>query len=121
MDQYGNITYVNPGEGVTHIYSSQTLTTDSAFCHNVIVHRDATWTVTSDIHFHHGAKLIVHDGGIVNIDGGSIIFADMNLANGSRLNLMNGGKVIPPKNASFSVPHGASLQIDNGTIIRREQ
>ncbi len=121
MDQYGNIVPVNPsGDGVTHIYSTQTITADTVFCHNVIVHRDATLTMTSNVYFHHGAKLIVHDGGTVNIDGCNVIFADMDLANGGRLNITNGGKVIPFKNNPFTVPLDASLQIDRGTIMRRD-
>ena len=121
MDQYGNIVPVNPSsDGVTHIYSTQTITADTVFCHNVIIHRDATLTVTDNVYFHHGAKLIVHDGGTVNIDGGNVIFADMNLADGGRLKISNGGKVIPFKNTPFTVALGASLQIDRGTVIRRE-
>lgn len=62
------------------------------------------------------SKIRVCENGILIVDGGTINNADLELISGSKLIIRNGGVVNMANGRTFEVPVGATLEIENGFI-----
>ena len=100
----------------THISSNLTYRSNAFFYTNTCVCSMSKLTIKSTITLYGNTKIIIEPDGELVIDGGVLQNADIELNAGSKLVLKNGGTINMRNGKDFYAPIGAIVTIEEGQI-----
>ena len=117
MDSHGNLEDLGlRALQTTHISSNITYRYNAFFYTNTCVCSMSKLTIKSTITLYGNTKIIVEPDGELVIDGGVLQNADIELNAGSKLVLKNGGTINMRNGKDFYAPIGAIVTIEEGQI-----
>ena len=117
MDSHGNLEDLGlRALQTTHISSNLTYRSNAFFYTNTCVCSMSKLTIKSTITLYGNTKIIIEPDGELVIDGGVLQNADIELNAGSKLVLKNGGTINMRNGKDFYAPIGAIVTIEEGQI-----
>lgn len=117
MDSYGNLENLElRGMHTLNLMSDFTFSLRAFLYENILVCNSTRLTIQSTITQYGNTKITVQSNGELIIDGGELQNADLELNVGSKLILKNGGKINMRNGKDFYAPIGASVTIEEGEI-----
>ncbi len=116
MNEYGYCEVITTPL-VENITAIQTWGVNKNVCQNVVVHFDATLTITANIELSNH-KITVRNGGKLILDGGFINNGNVVVENGGEFKTLNNGKILLG-GGDFEIKSGAKSEMYYGEISRK--
>jgi hypothetical protein len=114
MDEYGNCEPITPlSENIT---TSQTWSTNTTVCKNLVVQSGATLTITATV-FMQAHKVTIQNGGKIVLSGGTIDNGAVAAQSGSELTINNNGKILLGSSENLDIQSGAIFDNEYGEIL----
>ena len=117
MDEYGYCEEF-PINGKRYIYidNDTTLSLSSPVYNHYVIWKGATVTITQDISYDNGSKLIIDKNSTLIIDGATLNNVTLLPQAGSSTIIRNDGNIIHHTSGEFEIPLGATFELQHGIV-----
>lgn len=118
MNEFGHLQIISPDKcEPLHIVQSVNYVSDQHFWQNVIIDPFVQLSISGNLYFHNGAKLIVSNNASLRLVNNAVIHeATLDIAKNATIEINDNAEIRLKQEKKFSIPKGSRFTFNGGTI-----